>query len=246
MLYLGAHLDRTSSPAAAYERLLCRGWIQAWYAADSTYSGLLTDVERAWNRFAADDAGGEGPGRHLRAEFLCALIHASITSVAQRVSPTLLGRLVEEEIHTPEQAAAYAQRIVEPATRSDALTEIASAVDPRRRRGAFREALKAIAAVPEPYDRGKRLLAWIEGAPEDVLTDALPLLDEVATHPILAVLGDRIPVADLPALLEVAAALRDPHTDALRPFLASVAARIDPPALGALVSLAARRRNMGT
>lgn len=235
VLYHGAHLDRLHAPASLYVDLLCRGWVKAWFVLDSTYSGFLSDVDRVWRRFAADDDVQDVPAK-LSLEFLCALIHSSITTLAQQIPPLLLAKLVEEGIHTDDQAEAYANRILERHTRASAVTRIASAVPASKKPASFRNALGAILEAPSEH-RAALLLEWIKSAPENVLLSSLPVMTGSGEfQDCLASLAERLPVAELPQLVGFLVDVWNQDTQSK--ILAVVATRAEDEHLGHVISAA--------
>jgi transcriptional regulator with XRE-family HTH domain len=121
--YYGAHLDRAGPASEQFYALVSQGWLRAWEALEGTYDGFLADLGRAWRRAEADGVGARG--RAIGLQYRYALIHASINSLGESISPAMLVALVEQRIWTVSQAFAYACRMPYEHWRAEGLVKLA-------------------------------------------------------------------------------------------------------------------------
>jgi hypothetical protein len=114
---LGGHLARAGAGPEDWLRLVHGAWAGANEALEGAYSLFLHDVTRAWWACAAADreaaARGE-PAPYLGGEVRCALVEASLHSLAGNIPPALLAALVEKGVWTPAQGLAYARQVPDP------------------------------------------------------------------------------------------------------------------------------------
>jgi len=93
--YYGAHLGRAQVDAVDLYALVSEGWLRAWETLESTISGFLNDVDRAWVRADRED----DIGMQIR----CALCYASVRTLRAHIPIDLLVKVVENGIVPPEQ-----------------------------------------------------------------------------------------------------------------------------------------------
>jgi hypothetical protein len=109
--YYRAHLERAAAPLAEFRPLVeTRAWAEAWEALEGSFGGYLGDVQAFWQRAAAENrraAEANQPAPHLGDEIRCALIEASLHSLAANLPPQLLALLVQHGLWTPRQALTY-------------------------------------------------------------------------------------------------------------------------------------------
>ena len=150
--YLGAHLERAGSKAPAFRRLVSESWLQAWDAAEGSYDGFLSDVERAWQRadLAIRDVLRNGPSRPddigelVGWQCRYALIKASINSTVGGIPPAVLARLVATGRWTTHRALGYAQRLPDDDLRAEAL----AALTPMLSEPQVRQAIASSQEIP--------------------------------------------------------------------------------------------------
>ena len=75
--HYGHHLSQSKIPSKAFSKLLGKGWAEAWYTLDPSYRGLLSDVQRSWDAFAAD------PCSRIGDQVRCLLYFGSLQSPYQ-------------------------------------------------------------------------------------------------------------------------------------------------------------------
>jgi hypothetical protein len=126
---------------------------------------FLEDVRRlrAWAReedARAAEQGNEAP--HLGDEIRCALVEASLHSLAGNIPPALLAALVEKGVWTPAQGLAYACQVPDPWQRAEALEELAPHLPP----DLLDQALAAAREIEWESARAKALAALAERLPE--------------------------------------------------------------------------------
>lgn len=162
--YLGLHLERSRAPLEDFLALASEGWKLAWAALEGGYSGFVNDVDRAW-RLAADadrKAAQENKAApYLQDEIYLALCRASVLSLASRMPPVLLARLVEAGVWRPAQALAYARQLPNVHQRAEALSRLARHLPERQRREADEEALDLALSIGNLRERAHLLASLV-------------------------------------------------------------------------------------
>jgi hypothetical protein len=176
--------------------------INIWFATREgidEIAGYLSDVAMAWQ--AAEDASRRDLERGEQAasiglEFRCALLTASVGSLAGALPPTLLIALVEQGMWTVERAYGYTRQIRDPAHRALALGGLAPRLPQRDRAKAFADALAATRAIGSelsPSDasslagwiaqtRGQALVALAPHLPDDLIPEAVAVAQAIGEH----------------------------------------------------------------
>jgi hypothetical protein len=138
---------------------------------------FLEDVRRLWAWAREEDAraaaqGDEAP--HLGAEIRCALIEASLHSLAGNIPPALLAALVEKGVWTPAQGLAYARQVPEPKQRVETFVSLVPLLLPEQRPQVLAEALAAVREIEWwKSARADALAALAPHLPPDLLAEAL-------------------------------------------------------------------------
>ena len=101
--FYGTHLEKKKADVDQLRPLVCEGWAHAWENLEGSYSGFLNDVSRLWR--AAEEADKRGvasgePAAHLGVLVCCALVQASINSLASNIPIQLMVELVKRGIWT--------------------------------------------------------------------------------------------------------------------------------------------------
>lgn len=105
----GAHLERSGAGFRELSRLVAPAWQAAWEALEGSFEGFLGDVERASTRAeAAVLEDSDDVAEAAVALYRCALVRASIRSLAANAPAPLLVGLVEAGMWSPQVALAYA------------------------------------------------------------------------------------------------------------------------------------------
>jgi hypothetical protein len=119
-----------------------------WYAVHETtkdLAGYLSDVVRAWR--AADAAAqaaidrGEQPALAIALQARCVLLLASVSSLAERLGPSLLAALVEKEIWEPKHAFTHALQHPDASARFLAMARLLPVLPEPLRSEALQEAI---------------------------------------------------------------------------------------------------------
>ncbi len=169
---------------------------------------FLEDVRRLWTWARAEDAraaaqGNEAP--HLGDEIRCALIEASLHSLAAKLPLQLPALLVQHNLWTPRQALTYIRQKHEESERAKALGKLLPFLPPEL----LPETLAAAREIKEADARAFALIALAERLPEvwpEALAAAREIKDEWRRADVLIALMARLP-SEL--LLEVLAAARE-------------------------------------
>ena len=249
--YYRAHLERAAAPLEEFRPLVhTRAWAEAWEAMEGSFGGYLGDVRACWERAAAEDGRAAARGdaaAHLGDEIRCALIEASIRSLAANLPPELVAALVRHHQWTPRQALAYIRQNPNKWKRVETLEKLLPFLE---RPEHLAEALAAAREIQEAYPRARVLAALAERLPEvwpEALATAREIQEAYFRARVLAALAERLPEV-WPEALATAREIQeaDDRADALR-ALAEPLAKLPRPALHpswheTLSSLARRTR----
>ncbi len=128
--YYGPHLEQAHASAEAMMTLVCQGWSKAWEALEGSFAGFLNDVERAWKAAEQENEqaiakGGIAP--RIGDEIRCALVQASINSLASNLPAGLIVQLVKHKKWTFRQGFVYACQIPDMHRRANVLAGLAVA-----------------------------------------------------------------------------------------------------------------------
>ena len=130
---LGSHLARAQAGPEAWLRLVNGDWAAVGEALEGAYSLFLHDVARAWESCVKADreatTRGE-PALWLGGEIRCALMEASLHSLAGNIPPALLVALVQQKVWTSVQGLAYARQMPDPQQRAEALSALVPHLPP--------------------------------------------------------------------------------------------------------------------
>jgi len=205
---LGGHLTRAGAGPEDWLRLVHGAWAGANEALEGAYSLFLHDVTRAWWACAAADreaaARGE-PAPYLGGEVRCALIEASLHSLAGNIPPALLAALVAKGVWTPAQGLAYACQMPDPWQRAEALEELA----PHLPENLLAQALAAAREIGNEYWRAQTLTTLAPLLPPkqqpQILAEALAAAREIGDEywraGALAALAPYLPPEQRPQVL---------------------------------------------
>lgn len=150
-----------------------------WFAAHDhcdTIDDFLDDVALAARHAAActdAEVNAGRPALTLGREILYALMAASTRSMPGNVSPDLLKLLVTVHVWPPAHAYRHACRLVDPARRAEALTELAPYLPETLRGQAIEQAFAAATAVPNEYTQAEVLSGFAPHLPDTLHEQAL-------------------------------------------------------------------------
>nr|MBC7245282.1 ATP-binding protein [Chloroflexota bacterium] len=231
---LGNHLARAGATPEEWLQLVDGVWAAAGEALEGDYSLFIHDVERAWRVCTLAD--GEKAARdelapYLGGEVRCALVEASIHSLAGNLPPELLVELVRGGVWQARQALTYARQIPAEGARAEALAALAPHLEPDLRAQALAEALQAARGI---WDEGARAGALAALAPHlepallaEALQAARGIWDEYSRAEALAALAPHLEPALLAEALQAARGIWDEYSRAealaaLAPHLAAL------------------------
>ena len=150
----------------------------AWYVAKESCAdtaGYLVDVTRAWQLVeeAYVPTDSERAGQSIGLQCRCALVVASLNTMARNIPPALLTSLVEDKIWPPSQALAYARQVQEPGQQAQALVVLA----PHLPEALLEEALATARGIQDEGRRTQVLVGLVPriaelGYPEKALAAA--------------------------------------------------------------------------
>jgi hypothetical protein len=206
--YYRAHLERAAAPLAEFRPLVeTRTWAEAWEALEGSFGGYLGDVQAFWQRAAAENrraAKENQPAPHLGAEIRCALIEASLHSLAANLPPELPALLVQHGLWTPRQALTYVCQNPDERNRAEALKKLLPSLSPEL----LPEALDIAREIGYEKYRANALTALAERLPSELLPEALAAAREIESDwdcvYVLTVLAARLPPELLPEALATA------------------------------------------
>ncbi len=209
--YLGLHLEKAGD-FDALQRLLNleREGRNLWFVVqeDRGQTHVFLRDLRALGRFAAEEnrraiAHGE-PAPRLGLEIRCALMEASVHSLAPNLPPELLAALVAHGVWTASRAMTYLRQVPRDWQRASALRALAERLPP----DLLPEALVAAREIQDEDARAAVLSALAERLPPDLLPEALAaareIQDEDARAAVLSALAERLPPDLLPEALAAA------------------------------------------
>jgi hypothetical protein len=216
---LGWHLERAEDAEGLHALLreeTARGG-NGWYEANEQLgqpSHFADCVAQAWR--LVDEAFGQGrPVLGLQCR--CALLGASLNSLAVNVPPELLEALVRQRLWPMEQALAYARRTPNAARKVEVLARLAGRALASERAAVLREALDAARSIGAAQARSRTLAALAPHLPEreraavlrEALDAARSLGAEGARSRALAALAPHLPAELLKQALDTARSLGD-------------------------------------
>lgn len=159
--HYGLHIEASKNSTRDLLRLVSDPWRSAWLAFSGDAAGFLVDVQRAWRAAEREDqraiAAGV-PAEHLADEVRCALCVASVSSLADRIPPSLLSALFEKGVWSLDRVREHARRISDEEKRSGALLELAKKAAPEQLEGLLHEALTAARRIPSASIRAAQLV----------------------------------------------------------------------------------------
>ncbi len=215
--YYTAHLARAERPLEDYLPLIhTHAWAEAWHALEGSYGGYVSDVGKVWEKAKGvnEAVTGRGePASVLGVELRCALIEASVRSLAANIPVALLVNLVKYGVWSGTQALTYARQMPDPKQRAEALANLAPHLPP----GLLPDALDAARQLLDPKQRAEALTALTPHLPDSdrgaALSKALHAARSI-DHPYLraralADLAPLLPPNLLPDALEAARQIPD-------------------------------------
>ncbi len=205
--YYRAHLERAGAPLEAFRRLVeTVAWARAWEALQGSYSGYLSDVQAVWRH--AEDANREALSSWKAApsapddsltlpaiglEIRCALIQASIHSLATNLPPELPALLVEHNLWTPAQALAYIHQMPNEEQRSEALVAFVPVLA-LKAPGTLAEAVEVARGIHARVPKCVALLALVSYLSQDLQEEILAAVHEIEEeYPRVEALAALIP-----------------------------------------------------
>jgi hypothetical protein len=236
---LGSHLARAQAGPEAWLRLVNGDWATAGEALEGAYSLFLHDVARAWEACvkANREATAQGePAPWLGGEIRCALMEASLHSLAGNIPPALLVALVQQKVWTSVQGLAYARQMPDPQQRAEALSALVPYLPPDLLLAAF----AAIQDIEDEFARARALRALAPHLPPDLILASFAAVqdieDEFARADALGALAPHLP-PDL--LLAAFAAIQDIEDEFARAdALGALAPHLPPDLLPAALAAA--------
>lgn len=108
--YLGAHLERSGATVKDLETLVAPYWQEAWEHLEGTPEGFITDIQRTL--YKAEEAWEQAKTPEEKSaaivqQYRCALVSASVHSLASNVPMKLVIALLEANLWSPAIAYAY-------------------------------------------------------------------------------------------------------------------------------------------
>ncbi len=226
-----------------------RGEANAWYLVHDEMGGLsgfLADLELCWQ--AAEEASqkqidSKSPATHTALEIRCALLTASVNSLARNIGAGLLTSVVKRQIWSPRQALAYALSIPAPdygapardlsysssgypLRRATALLDLQSHLEEPDRSRALAEVVTAYQFFSNYTELGKQLLDALPAQLplavwSQILSTTLGLDNDLQRAEMLIKLARKLPTSLLKDVTPVVDQVEDDHRARLLAALAS-------------------------
>lgn len=125
----GVHLARAKQPIEKHLPLIQhQQWAQAWLTVEGSYGGYLQDVQRVQQQCKALDSQSIediGKAPYLAEQIRCALIEASIHSLAGNIPPELFWPLLRDGLWTWSQTWVFIRQMSDAKKQSAAIVELA-------------------------------------------------------------------------------------------------------------------------
>ena len=209
--YYGAHLEQAHASAETLLTLVCQGWSKAWEALEGSFAGFLNDVERAWKAAERENEQAIAKGDvapRIGDEIRCALVRASITSLAANLPVELIVQLVKYKKWTFQQGITYARLITHTGRKSGTLLRLAMVLTmpPELRTQTMAEALALAETMKDSTARWDILAELAPHLPEAVLTNARTIEDSKNRAELLTALIPHLAEADHAVVLQEALA----------------------------------------
>jgi len=138
-------------------------WRDAQLRDDPSGDRYLSDIAVAWDRAVAEDAGAIHSGADappmLRREINCALATAEVHSMASRIPPALLKRLVDADVWQAPQALAVLRRTPGALRQANGVVAIQHRLEEGRASDAIAKTLELVMATAAPVARAQALAA---------------------------------------------------------------------------------------
>ena len=208
----GAHLTRAGRPIEKWLPLIHhQQWAQAWFTVEGAYGGYLQDVQRVLDQCKALDrktieGGGNAP--YFGAQVRCALIEASLHSLAVSIPAELIPVLVQAGLWTLPQAWVVIRQSPESHQQAEAIIGLLPQLEDRQ----LPEALVAARTIKDQWSHARVLSTLTERLPElarEALSAAWAIEDEWSRAHMLIELAQRLPEGKLGLVLEAARAIGD-------------------------------------
>lgn len=179
--YYGAHLEQVHAPAETLLTLVCHGWIRAWEVLEGNYAGFLNDVERAWKAAEHENEDAIAKGEvapRIGDEVRCALVRASINSLAANMPVELIVQLVKHQKWTFQQGLFYARQIPDNDRRAAALVRLVTElkIPEDLQDQILDEVLASASGIQSSWDRAELLVPLAPLLPDRLLA-LVPELD---------------------------------------------------------------------
>ena len=199
-----AHLARAEQPIEKWQSLIHhQQWAQAWFTVEGAYGGYLQDVQRVWERYTELDrqtVQSTGKARYLYKQIRCALIEASLHSLADNIPPKLIEALIKNRIWTLPQALISIKQMSRKRQQYDAITEMVPIINDEQ----FLELIKVIKLVDDEELRTNLLISLIPRLSAKKLENILEIVQTIKDDVYrIRVLNKYIPVCPQDNLKEI-------------------------------------------
>uniref|UniRef100_UPI002ACD9CC5 hypothetical protein n=1 Tax=Chloroflexus sp. TaxID=1904827 RepID=UPI002ACD9CC5 len=226
--YYRIHMERAGLPLSDLRPLVeTYAWAQAWEMLEGALGSYLSDVQAVWKRASEENCCAAERNDHtpyLGLEIRCALIEASVHSLAANLPTALLAALVKHGMWTMPQALVYLRQMPHENHRAEALVALAECITAEV---LLAEVLAVAREIKDDWKRAEVLAAVAARAPAAVLAAVLAaaraIEDDWWRAEVLAAVAERVP--DLwPEVLAAAREIGDVEKRA--EVLATVAERL--------------------
>jgi hypothetical protein len=199
--YYLAHLKSAGATPQTLLAVVTDEWRLSWESYEGTYAGFLNDVitvRRLLETFNAKQAVVSGTAPYVWGEVRCALVQASINSLAGNIPPKLIEALVGVGIWTPPQGIAYALQIRDRERAAAGLVALLPHLAPGQRSEYLGRALTLLRSIASPQDKARAYQSILPKVAEHGYVDeALAATDDAPYTDtrlwVLARMGEFIP-----------------------------------------------------
>ncbi|MCB8980655.1 MAG: ATP-binding protein [Ardenticatenaceae bacterium] len=205
MLYYGSHLKEADVDVETLLQLVSWEWIQVWLEKTGAYAGFLQDVDLVWARLheantTAIEQKQNAP--FIGQEVLCALCHASVTSLTDNIPDELMALLLQYKLWTEDQAITYIRQHHNTERQSNAFAIVSEYLTIETRILVWQEMLMAVQRIQDDWKRSSVLKAIAPHLPEAILTATQMLASKSKRADVITAIVPHLPEEKRATILE--------------------------------------------
>ena len=163
----GAHLERAKRPPQEFYSLVSEGWMRAWYKLEGTYSGFLTDIDRAWKRADKEE--------NIGVQIKCSLCISSVRTLSVNFHPELMVLALKYGLFSSIQGFVMIEQCPDESQRASLLIAVASSLPNHL----FDKALMLVRTIQKEPQRARALIALVPYLTPDLLGQAFEIAQTI-------------------------------------------------------------------